>query len=266
MFLPLTFLDIPHVVDAVLKHISIKDLYHCVLVSRAWHKALIPRLWQDVATFRRSGLAPLERRLAKVDLSRVVRLEFSNPQQVEPNKGSRRRWEIEVFHNLIGDNNTLTVIHHATTLQFCMPWLLYPMASVSMLRLFLALQGLSMDVHWKQGGQVLRELSVVCPQLQDISLKLGGVVMPDLARYLSCPDMQLSTVRLEKIERHMYNSVLQPLLLQSTPHVLRSALQLTSTNFPMSSLLEILSPCPNLHILCAHSVRIDGSELEVPAT
>lgn len=409
MPLPLTFLDIPHIVDAVLKHISFKDLYHCVLVSRAWHNALIPRLWQDVATFRRvkptggkatysncfltpqshealskyshhirrltcrgntllfvllqagvsslvelayvleldphlepSGLrtplnldqllrliaanpwlrsvsvkniddstrvqshqslaefvealnafpsvtrlyvggllssydkgfkspilAPLERRLAKVDLSRVARLEFKDPQHVEPNMGYRRRWENEAFHFFIGENNSLAVIHHAATLQICMPWFMYPVAAASTLRRFPALQGLSMNAHWRQGGQVLRELSVICPQLQDISLKLGGIVVSDLARYLSCPDVQLSTVRLEEIETHIYYSALQPLLLQSTPHFLRSALvqaQVACLNFPMSSLLEILSLCPNLRILSAHSVRIDGSEPEVPPT
>lgn len=48
----LSFLDLPHIVDAISNHLGVTDLLNSALVSHTWHNALIPRLWQDVVTFR----------------------------------------------------------------------------------------------------------------------------------------------------------------------------------------------------------------------
>lgn len=49
----ISFLDIPHIVDSIADRISFSDLYNSVFVNHAWHRALIARLWRDVAAFRR---------------------------------------------------------------------------------------------------------------------------------------------------------------------------------------------------------------------
>ncbi|KAG0013039.1 hypothetical protein BGZ81_001272 [Podila clonocystis] len=48
----LSFLDVPHITDDIFDYLSFADLYNSVFVSRSWHSALIPRLWQDIVTFR----------------------------------------------------------------------------------------------------------------------------------------------------------------------------------------------------------------------
>ncbi|KAG0097026.1 hypothetical protein BGZ93_003539 [Podila epicladia] len=50
--LPLFILDIPHVANTITDALSFDDLLNCVLVNRAWHKALLPILWQNVESFR----------------------------------------------------------------------------------------------------------------------------------------------------------------------------------------------------------------------
>ncbi|KAG0019755.1 hypothetical protein BGZ82_011800 [Podila clonocystis] len=44
--------DIPHIFDAIFENLPFADLHRCIFVDRSWHYALIPRLWQDVITFR----------------------------------------------------------------------------------------------------------------------------------------------------------------------------------------------------------------------
>ncbi|KAG0328421.1 hypothetical protein BG000_000502 [Podila horticola] len=215
----------------------------------------------------RTVLALLEQRLAKVDISRVTRLQFTSLTLAETNTvvpTLRRRWENET--GLYSAKwNSLAVAQHAGTLQICMPSVFYSTMTVSMLRRLPGLQGFSTNYLWNFGAEVLQELPVICTQLKDISLNLSGVEGVDLARYLSHPHVHLSTVRLQDIGANVYASGVRPLLLQPTPHFLRNALVVvkTTNGFPMSSVLEILAQCPNLHTLEVYNGLINGFEPDV---
>lgn len=49
---PVSPLNIPHIAEAIFEHLSFADLYHAVLICRAWHRALNELLWTDVSTSR----------------------------------------------------------------------------------------------------------------------------------------------------------------------------------------------------------------------
>lgn len=47
----ISLLYVPHIVDLICDHLSLGDLYNCVLVSSTWYSVMTPSLWQDVVTF-----------------------------------------------------------------------------------------------------------------------------------------------------------------------------------------------------------------------
>lgn len=431
---PLTFIDIPHIVDAVFEHISFKELYHCVFVSRAWHNTLIPRLWKDVASFRpvpdpnakppaswqikdvkiiyeycfqtpeslaalskyahhmrgltcrgydilpallkagisnllelnfiiaerppsttlnfrhRPRLTPdldgalllklvaanpalhalsveniilydkregqalaefvealdafprincfylggnflarswelktflltvLERRLQRIDSSRVKTLEIKHACRFTRSKrglsslvGVRHprswpggRWENEK-HQLGSPGKSLAVIEHDGMLVVCAPAVVYPMVMTSILRQFPQIQRFYHHDLWNVSSQVFLELPESCRQLKEIDLYLGGVQGKELARLLSDPRVHLSSVHLHAIEMNTFTTGLHPFLFQVVPHFLCDALvtvTLSCSIVALSSALEILAVCSNLHTLSAHHLKVDGSEPE----
>ncbi|KAG0085635.1 hypothetical protein BGZ92_008849, partial [Podila epicladia] len=52
--LPLSPLDLPHIVKVITESFSFDDLLNCIRVNWAWHNAFIPVLWADIVTFRTS--------------------------------------------------------------------------------------------------------------------------------------------------------------------------------------------------------------------
>lgn len=72
---PLSIADILHIVETIADHISLGDLYHCVLVSHAWHHTLITCLWRNVVTFRPVSLPPIHR-----DIKTHYEYRFRSPE------------------------------------------------------------------------------------------------------------------------------------------------------------------------------------------
>lgn len=134
-----------------------------------------------------------------------------------------------------------------------------------MLKWLPGLKSFGTNYFWNCSAQVLQELPISCSQLKDISLSLSGVEGKDLARYLGHANLRLSSVRLQNIGERLYASGIRPLLLQPRSHFLCNALVVVKTTygFPMSSVLEVLAQCPNLHTLEVPNVLISGSEPEV---
>lgn len=61
VILPLFILNIPHIANAIADYLSFDDLLNCILVDHAWHKALLPILWQNVESFRCTACPQLHR-------------------------------------------------------------------------------------------------------------------------------------------------------------------------------------------------------------
>jgi len=84
--------------------------------------------------------------------------------------GPRRQWETEIIPKMVDSSGyTLGLIHHASTLQICMPTHLYLPATISLLKRFPELQGVGAHLFWFYASLNLAEAATLLPSL--LSLK-----------------------------------------------------------------------------------------------
>ncbi|KAG0040969.1 hypothetical protein BGZ82_003579 [Podila clonocystis] len=217
-------------------------------------------------------LEVLERRLAKMDAENVVRLDLKKDSQFRRSKhgmsglegGSghwwtTRQWERMPFQSR-ETQRSLAVRECNGGFNICIPSQVSTALEPIIMR-YPELRHLSLAPHFSVVGKLLRSLPDICPRLCTLYLQPARAKGEDLARYLGHPAIQLSTISLDHLKQELYTTALRPLLLQAQPHYLRNALVKMAfiTFIRMSSLLEILATCPNLHTLSVPFVNIEGS-------
>lgn len=217
-------------------------------------------------------LAILDRRLSRVDGSRVKVLNFIKASQF---MRSKRWWpdltRLTAASQLVPrycDNhqngypwNSVAVREHNRSVQVCVPYSILDSAFASMLTRLPRLYRLTspqLDVP----ATAFQVLPAECPKLRKLSVGGVGDMSKTLASFLADPRVRLTSLRLLRIEKGVYEAAIQPCLLQSSsPHFLRHALVeaiFYHNILAMSSLLEFLASCPNLHTLSACTI-VDGS-------
>ncbi|KAF8986218.1 hypothetical protein BGZ52_009280 [Haplosporangium bisporale] len=222
--------------------------------------------------YKATLLAVLNRRLSRVDGSRVKVLDFIKPSQFIRSK----RWWSDLTRVTVAsqlppqyyDNhqngypwNSVAVLDYNRSVQVCVPHSILDSAVASMLTRLPRLRRLT-SPQLTVPATAFQVLPAECPKLRKLSL--GGIsdMSQTLASFLADPRVRLTSLRLLRIEKGVYEAAIQPCLPRSSsPHFLRHALVeavFQHNILAMSSLLELLASCPNLHTLSAWTIA-DGS-------
>lgn len=229
------------------------------------------------AEYESSLIAIMERRLALIDKSSIKTLKFRDreyftrskrglPGQEEDATGRRwagGRWESESSGEI---HTVVAVLENNGVLEISMPYQedLFIRLSVTLSTRFPALQHLDMGLFRSVYPRVLQVLPASCPNLRTFVMPLNKIRSDDVETFMMDPRMKLSSLTLKGIGPITYAIALRPSLLQPTNFLCHALVKATfNRNSSLSSLLEVLALCPNLHSLLTSEVIINGSEPDI---